>query len=298
MIFTTTDLFIASGLSILFAIGIYPIGLKIIKKKVILENYDRLLSTLWICGFMFFVLSVMQLFGNIKIVNQYNNGLWASLGIILSAFIASASVMKNVANANRIEKEKSESEESEFFLNKSISELNNVYELLKDKNNDRITWILAARVLNMSLELSKKIKKDSHKEYYHLQEFQLKNKLLDLFKEEEYSKLEFYAGVDNPLNSNKALAIDYISDYLLDSRKIKCLDEASLIAIFSFVEFSEDFNDPIDDNKVPNTLEEFNRWIKKGSIRTIKAPLKTYFEYTQYKDREEIINEKYKNATF
>ncbi len=246
------------------------------------DIYSLLIFSLWII-----------IVFNILFVEEQNFTL-----VGFAALLASASLLKSIANTKKIDDNKSESEESEFFLNKSIEELNNVYELLKDKNNDRITWILAARVLNMSLELSNKIKKDSHKEYYHLQEFQLKNKLLDLFESEEYSKLEFYAGVDNPLNSNKALAIDYISDYLLDSRKIKCLDEASLITIFSFVEFSEDFNDPIDDNKVPDTLEEFNRWIKKGSIRTIKSHLKTYFEYTQYKDREEIINEKYKNTTF
>lgn len=161
--------------------------------------------------------------------------LLSAIGIVLSAFMASISVMKNIENANNIEKQKKYKEDSEFYLNKSISELNNVYDLLKDKNNDRVTWILAARVLNMALELSNKITLESHKEFYNLYEFQLKNKLLDLFSSEEYQMLSFYLGLKNPIKYRDGVAkIEFTNN----KDKLTNLEESSLFQIYSFFRIS------------------------------------------------------------
>ncbi|MCG3651944.1 hypothetical protein L5F32_06630 [Aliarcobacter butzleri] len=212
----------------------------------------------------------------------------------LAGLLASATVVKNIENTNKIEKEKKEKESSEFYLNKSISELNNVYELLKDKNNDRVTWILAARVLNLALELSKKIKLENHKEFYNLQEFQLKHKLLDLFKSEEYKKLSFYVGCNNPLE------IDYnraISEYFKNMYKGNHLAEISLYEIFSFLEYPDDFKDPLDNDKLPINDDELESWIRKGGAIEYKMNIKKYFDLIENKDGKYTeIN--YTNSTF
>ncbi|MCG3671952.1 hypothetical protein [Aliarcobacter butzleri] len=245
------------------------------------ETLDLIIYILWALIIGFILLNLCFDFQNFILVG-------------LAGLLASASVMKNIANTNKIEKEKKEKESSEFYLNKSISELNNVYELLKDKNNDRVTWILAARVLNLALELSKKIKLENHKEFYNLQEFQLKHKLLDLFKSEEYKKLSFYVGCNNPLE------IDYnsaISEYFRSEYEGNHLAKISLYEIFSFLEYPDNFKDPLDDNKLPKTYGELEAWIKKGGVNKYKMNIKEYFDLIENKDGQYTeIN--YKNSTF
>lgn len=226
------------------------------------KTYDTTIKILWYTIIIVIVLNLICDFQNFILVG-------------LAALLASATVMKSIANTNRIEEQKKQKEESEFYLNKSISELTNVYDLLKDKNNDRVTWILAARVLAMALELSKKIKCDNHKEFYNLQKLQLKHKLLDLFKSEEYSKLAFYIGCENPLQKDD---INAIAEYIKNSDININLDETSLYEIFTFLEYPDDFKDPLYDDKVPDNDDKMEAWTNQGSLKKFKEPIKKYFD--------------------
>lgn len=248
------------------------------------HSTTRILNVLWTVGAIF-ILYIIFLMLNIlptsmKLKTE-SNILLSSIGISLSAFIASASVMKNIANTNHLENLKKEKENSEFYLNKSISELTNVYDLLKDKNNDRVTWILASRVLLMSLELSKKIKLENHKEFYNLQELQLKHKLMDLFNSAEYKTLAFYIGIEKPLEVEETTAI---IKYIYEKGKIEHLDEASLYEIFSFLEYPKDFSDPLNDDKLPKNENEMDSWCRKNSSYEYKLPIKKYFELLEDKN--------------
>jgi hypothetical protein len=242
------------------------------------KTYDTTIKILWYTIIIVIVLNLIYDFQNFILVG-------------LAALLASATVMKNIENTNKIEKEKKEKENSAFYLEKSISELNNVYDLLKDKNNDRVTWILAARVLKMALELSENITQESHKKFYKLNELQLKHKLLDLFSNAEYRNLSFYVGCQNPLEGDVNSAIIQFVRY---KNQAKHLNEKSIYTIFSFIEYPDDFNDPLEDIKIPDNDEEMNKWKRRGGIPHYKKPIENYFLLIINKDGEfdQIIPEK------
>lgn len=211
----------------------------------------------------------------------------------LAALLASASVMKNIANTNIIEQEKVKREESEFFLETSLEEIENVYDLLKDKNNDRATWILAARVLKNALKLSKEISQSSHKKVYELQELQLKHSLIELFESKEYKNLCFFAG-KNYSTTNKDS--DAFSSIFYESNIIS-LDEDSVYTIFSFLEYPDNFEDPLEDNSYPQTSSDIKSWQKKGGGFKFKHYAARYLD-VQLNENNKYDKQSYESLTF
>ena len=56
-----------------------------------------------------------------------------------------------------------QTQHSKFFLEQSLAGFEHTINLLSDKNNNRRKWISAARILQQSLELSKRITENEHK---------------------------------------------------------------------------------------------------------------------------------------
>lgn len=223
--------------------------------------YNLTITVLWI-------LIIIQAIFNILHSNTF-------ILVGLAALLASASVMKNIANTNIIEQEKIKREESQFFLETSLKEIKNVYDLLKDKNNNRSTWILAARVLKNALAISKKISLDSHKEVYKLKELQIKHILTKLFESKEYENLAFFAGLDKKIDYKEN---QVISKLYHSTSAILCLDEDSVFTIFSFLEYPDDFKDPLNEGDYPTTSKEIQTWRRKGGGLEFKKTASKYLD--------------------
>lgn len=132
---------------------------------------------------------------------------FAPLGMMIAALIASASVMKNIAETkvnedlkhNRdIEKEdkKYAKENSKFYLDKCTDGLNHVYELLKDGSYENKKWSESAKTLLTILKMSRNITEDSHINVFHIEKRKYRLALLEVFDKKRITK-NFFCGNEN-----------------------------------------------------------------------------------------------------
>lgn len=156
------------------------------------ENYiniDTILQILWALGFaiaLFLIFTILQ--------NGITNSapLIGAFAILISAGIASASVMKNITVTRENEERKHKKEESKFYLDKSIKTLSNVHDLLGDKQDDIFTWREASSLLLSVKELFKNITDKSHIQIFKQEYSEYSSKLFRSFirdKNEAYSPL-------------------------------------------------------------------------------------------------------------
>ena len=199
------------------------------------------------------------------------------LGVLLSAALAAISIMKSIENTNRIEYEKKEFELSEFYLQKSLIELENVYDLLKDKNNNRVTWILASRVLLLSYELEKNITNLNHFKVYELQKFQIRHKLSEILNRESGIGLKFFAGYKKNSSASDEKILSEIKGHSDNQR----LSGKSVFVIFGFLEYEDNYSDPLKDIKLPSDVITLEKWKKKGSIADTKRIASEYIRYKE-----------------
>lgn len=158
---------------------------------------------------------------------------------------------------------------SELFFGQASKGLDEVLVLLSDLNNSRIIWIRAARSLLIAKKLAKKIELEQYKQEYDLYENRIRN---DLY-------LALTIPGENP-NQRKPLPSHFffgLPDWEADSKAEKTLDEVaikasyrieayrvtldkmppepslyplaekSVIAIFDFLKYPDDFEDPLDE---------------------------------------------------
>lgn len=130
-------------------------------------------------------------------------------------------------------------------------------------------------MLDLALKLSKQITVKHHKEVYYLQEFQLKHKLRDLlnYHEGEGLPLAFFAGLQNWKEATESEAFTEINSITIQDQ----LASQSIICIYTFLEF-EEFEDPLDNYKIPQTQYELNEWRQKGNISDLKWPAMLYIK--------------------
>lgn len=104
----------------------------------------------WILAVVFF----MHLTGMSPSEDYLTLSALAPFGIIIAAFVASASVMKNIAETKENEAKKHAKEDSKFYLEKCISYLKEVDDLIGKLPNDKFSWAQAAKILISMREIS------------------------------------------------------------------------------------------------------------------------------------------------
>jgi hypothetical protein len=162
----------------------------------------------------------------------------------------------------RIGREREE-RRSRFFFEQASSGLEEVYNLLKDQNNDRITWLEAARELLHSINLSKQISAADFKEAYRLAEEKIRHKLylaLSIYDAEtkEWKPLPpqfFYGLIDwqverslddaAKLASPKIVVQNVSIDKVLRKSTNRSLAEVSVVTIYDFLEYPKEYKDPL-----------------------------------------------------
>lgn len=209
---------------------------------------------------------------------------------LLSAITISAGVLVAILTFAR-ERKKQELERqrhmSEVFLERVKDGFKSVIDLLSDQNNNRVTWVRAARTLLKSVELKSKISSEEYKVAYELEEERARNELYTILSSVDQNTGEriplppqFYYGIADWRTcksldeaavkaSSNAVAYHVTIDEVPPQAYLKPLSQKSVIAIFNFVEYPEAYDDPLKSVSDWNDNWDTSRGIDQGARRYI-----------------------------
>ena len=260
--------------------------LNILLKRIYLKNIkitEFFLWLFWAIGGITLSIIIYNLF-----CSEDFSKFLPAFGILISAFIASLSIMRTINNTNTLETNKKQNDISKYYVEKCTEGFEIVYNLLKNKNNNSSTWVEAARILKYTLDISSNIKDDSHKKIYNIKAFQYRHLLLKELSDKYGKSLptSFFFGVKDweNLKVNEAEEIaknnnssgGWIEEYeTTPYPKAAYIGEASIKVIFDFISYDDKFEDPLNNEKIEN-LEE---WKNTGGIFIIKDGAYNYLKF-------------------
>ena len=210
---------------------------------------------------------VAALFGTFTLVFETPSDLDISKRLsLLPAITISAGVLVAILTFAR-ERKKQELERqrhmSEVFLDRVKDGFKTVIDLLSDQNNNRVTWVRAARTLLKSVELKTKISSEEYKVAYELEEERARNELytiLSLVDQKTGERVplppQFFYGIDDWRTckslddaaikaSSSAVVYTVTIDEVPPQAHLRPLSQKSIIAIFDFIEYPKTYNDPL-----------------------------------------------------
>lgn len=183
-------------------------------------------------------------------------------GIAISAgvLIAALTFLREKARADL----ESSRHTSEVLLKNASEGFRTVVELLSDQNNSRITWLRAARTLLQARKMGEKINSEEYRIAYKLQEERTRNELymvLTLSDEQTMARQplppQFFYGIDDWRScatldeaalqaSDSATAYRVTIDSVPPRPGLRPIATKSVVAIFEFIEYPKDYDDPLD----------------------------------------------------
>ena len=137
---------------------------------------------------------------------------------------------------------------SKFLLEQSLAGFEHTVDLLGDRNNDRRKWISAARILQQSLELSKRITEDEHNNILQIETDRYRHQLWEILNpyDEKITPGFFYGANDPSLDIDEAArqsTLPRSGEPLSRFSSTHYLSEQSLCTIWNFMRFPEDYVD-------------------------------------------------------
>jgi len=234
----------------------FPVVFELLK-QIGSDNFYVLLETKNLKSFQYFMLSVASL-------------------IALLTYLREKTKLKNEREENR----------SRIFLELAKDGLKGAYDMLSDQNNTRIIWVRAARDILHSENLAKEIKTPQYHEAYQLFKEKIRHKLyLALTIEDENGHRQalppqFFYGVSD---LKKEISLDDAaketsSKMVTGSMNINenmkepsstPLSKETVVAIFNFLEFPKDYDDPLKKVKVWSDGWEGSFGISQGAKRFV-----------------------------
>ena len=161
---------------------------------------------------------------------------------------------------------------SKFFFKQSCQGLDEVYNLLNDKKNDRVIWVRAARSLLQAKKLAEEIELEEYQRAYYLYEEKVKHILYLALTIPGQSPgqrhplpAHFFFGLPDwkadsdskvKLNDVAIKASNLIEAYRVVIDEVppdpphSPLSEESVVAIFDFLEYPENYENPLDDVEI------------------------------------------------
>lgn len=174
-----------------------------------------------------------------------------------------------------------------FFFEQAKLGLEEVYDMLKDKNNDRVTWVRAARDLLRARSIGKAITVQEYQEAYRLTEEKIRHKLylaLTIYDPKSHNRNplppQFFYGVQNwdvvrPLDevakevSQQVQVYGISIDQTVPQSNILPLAAKSVIAIYDFLEYPTDYDDPLKTVEKWSDNWEDSRGASEGAKRFV-----------------------------
>ncbi|MCG7988841.1 MAG: hypothetical protein JAY64_07160 [Candidatus Thiodiazotropha weberae] len=186
------------------------------------------------------------------------------LQILTQLFIGSGVFFAGSAYYNSIKRQRIEDDknQSKVLLDYASENFDRVTNLLRDKNNDRVTWIRAARILLDTSSLKKNITSPEYIKAYEIEEFECRGELYKILCIDgvngNYDPLppSFFFGVKdwNTMTIEEA-AIEAAGDDVeiiglslsspVPEPKLLELEISSVKAIYDFLDYGKDFKDPL-----------------------------------------------------
>lgn len=206
-----------------------------------------------------------------------------SFVVSIAAFTALLTYQRGKATLQNEKEEK----RSKVFLELAREGLEGAYDMLKDQNNSRTTWVRASRDILHALNLAKEIKTSQYLEAYRLFEEKIRHKLylaLTVLDEKTGERQSlppqfFYGAADwkdkKPLDevakeTSSEIKVGSVSiDHIFEEPHSKPLSENSVVAIFDFLEYPTDYDDPLKKVKVWDDGWEHSSGAYQGAKRFI-----------------------------
>lgn len=220
-----------------------------------MDNVTRLLMFLWSIG----VLTLLTILFQLLVLGKKE--LWAAFAILISAFIASITVIKSIKHSDEQKEIDMEINDSKFYLEHIIKGLDTVYSLLKDDNKkepnlDRIVWIEAARTLENILNICEKVTIKSHRKVLKIQLMHYRHLIRQLFIYGPMNKslpVSFFCGIVDWIN----YPVDNQQKFneVKSGRTEKLIETRSLMTIINFTKFPANYSDPLKSTKIKDLLE-------------------------------------------
>lgn len=186
---------------------------------------------------------------------------------LLPVIVVSAGVLVAVLTFARERKRRKDERQrhvSEVLLERVKDGFDNVITLLSDQNNNRVTWVRAARTLLRTLNLKEKILSEEYKVAYNLEEERARNELynaLTLVDKDSGQRVslppQFFYGIDDWRTcksldeaaikaSSRGVVYTLSIDEVPPQPYLKPLSSKSVTAIFNFLEYPEHYHDPLE----------------------------------------------------
>lgn len=240
----------------------------------------------------------------VSLLDQSKMAALPAIAISSGVLIASITYLRD--KASQITEGKRKNDEINLMLAKDG--FDETYELLKNLNNNRVTWIRAARILYNSIDLKNEINLLQYIKAFEHAEERLRNQLYRLLQTtpDEPSSSEnislppqFFFGVDNWRDNDLSLdnlAINASSpikaysvnlDKVTPEPKSSGLEESSVVAIYNFIQYPENFSDPLSKIELwPDHFHDCRGGIEQGARRYIYHKQKHYVSDGAIRDRK------------
>lgn len=256
---------------------------KLIQYVVWILLFPLVLVTL----FFAFYVTILETLSSLSSINPPNLRLLPTIAISSGVLIGILTWFREKSKL-RAEKDR---HTSEVMLKEVKKGFKATVLLLSDMNNNRETWIRAARTLLKSLALKKSIVSKEYLKAYALEEERTRNALYEILSLKNGSTgarnalpAQFFYGIedwrkDHSLDDVRKESIPkpVVSNFNLDTISPnpvnKRLDRESVVAIFQFIEYPNDYADPLDQIKIwedrDNMLRRCRGHVDEGARKYI-----------------------------
>ena len=188
-------------------------------------------------------------------VGPYLSTVALSSGVLIA-------ILTFARDRERLTREREEGR-AKILLEQAKEGLDEAYSLLQDQNNDRVIWVRAARVLLEAVALGSDITAPEYRSAYRLYEDKMRNKFFraltvynDQTKERDPLPPQFFYGLkhwDRSISlddaareaSSEVVASSVTIDSVVAEPSLTPLAPKSVVAIFNFLEYPQDYSDPL-----------------------------------------------------
>lgn len=202
-----------------------------------------------------------------SVIEQSKMSTLSAIAISCGVMIASITYLRD-RDSQASERKK---QNDEIMLRLAKEGFDETYDLLKDQNNNRVTWVRAARILYDSLGLKDDVQLPQYVKAFNLAEERLRNQLYRVLQTEPQNTEEsdkaslpgqFFYGAENwndseltvdaaAINSKSPIKAYSVSiDKVTPEPKSGGLSESSVVAIYDFLQYPGDYIDPLDKIKL------------------------------------------------
>ena len=255
-----------------------------------------LICLMIILGLIILATLIVSLTGSYILIGNVDLELSKRLALLPSVAI-SAGVLVAILTFSR-EKNKQETErqrhESKVFLERASHGFSAAIDLLSDQNNNRVTWIRASRTLLKAVELKNQITTPEYQLAYELEEEQARNELYIILSIEDQVTGErkslppqFFYGISDWAScktldeaavkaSNNIEAYSVTIDEVPPQPSLKPIARRSITAIFDFIEYPENYADPLDSVEDWDENWDSSYGINQGARRYVSHTKQKY----------------------